>query len=256
MNEVEEFAASLFERLAPAVTGRDVGPRTWRNGEDGSGLTVDWSYDDSDPPAALEVTALHGPGERQTISELNKKLQPELSGLAEGERLGQWLVVVEVGSNVKRLIEPVGEVLRRGESIRVGEYTSDELIAGDAIAITGLHRKLKGVGLVEAIRIATATHRVDCMVIGGGPEVTGFTAHLEEALASNSRKLQLDGYESHLAVVVFDFQLSRLSERTPVPPFRSVDYLWVIHGWPGPQDLAEVWAASAGADGWSCRPWS
>jgi hypothetical protein len=61
MRKVENFAASIFERFAPVVVGRDVGIRTWRNGEDESGIRVDWTYDASDPAATLEVTALHGP---------------------------------------------------------------------------------------------------------------------------------------------------------------------------------------------------
>lgn len=220
-------------------------------------MRVDWTYDTSDPSAALEVTALHGSGEPQIVSELNKKLAPELRDLAKQEALGEWLVVVEVGTNIKRLIPELRELLRRGDSIRVGEYTSDELMAGDAVAITELHRRLTTLGLVEVKRSATTTHGVDWMVTGGGPEIVGFTEHLEEALDANRDKLQLHGYEAHLAVVVFDFQLSRLSERTPVPELgEGIDYLWVIHSWQGPQGRAEVWTAAAGADMWGCRPWS
>lgn len=257
MEEEEEFAASLVERFAPDVLERDVGKRTWRNGEDGSGIRVDWTYDAADPPVALEVTALHGPGEPETVSALSKKLEPELSQMVEHERLGQWLVVVNVGTSIKRLIPELTELLRRGESIRVDDYASDDLLAGDAVAITDLHRRLKKLGLVEVSRSSTSMHGVDWMMMGGGPEIVGFTEHLEGALVANREKLQLRGYEAHLAVVVIDFQLSRWSERTPVPELgEGIDYLWVIHSWQGPQGRAEVWTASAGADKWGCRPWS
>lgn len=257
MGEVEEFAASIFERFAPVVVGREVGPRRWRNGEDDSGIRVDWTYEASDPAAALEVTALHGPGEPQIVSELNKKLEPELGELAEEEGLGQWLVVVEVGTNIKRLIPELRGLLRRGAAIHVGEYTSEELTAGDGAAITELHRSLKRLGLVEVKRCTTTTHGVDWMVTGGGPEIVGLADHLEEAIVANRQKLQLDGYEAHLAVVVLDFQLSRFGERTPVPELgHGIDYLWVIHSWQGPQGRPEVWTASAGSDEWACRPWN
>lgn len=254
MRKEEYFAASVVGRFAPEFLGRAIGLPTERDGRDASGLLVDWSYDESEPPIALEVTACHTPGMRQTIHELERKLEPELDRLLAELQLGEWEVVVDVGVEVKSLVPTLKELIRTRRDLRVGDYNSEDLVRD--FQVGELHSRLETLGLVELRRTGDLRNSISCMVTGGGPEIVSLDDALATTLDENRAKLTLDSYESHLAVVVFDFQLSTVPEVCHPPELGpGIDCLWVIHCWPGPTSSAEVWCLEANGTAWQRRAW-
>lgn len=49
-----------------------------------------------------EVTGIHAPQDRQLWGEIDKRLEPRLTRLAEEENLGSWLIVLDATANVTR----------------------------------------------------------------------------------------------------------------------------------------------------------
>ncbi|MDQ3964698.1 MAG: hypothetical protein M3277_12440 [Actinomycetota bacterium] len=92
MSSDEDVAAQVVQALAPDVLARPVGPPRARDARGGSGLTVDYTFDDTTPPVALEVTTIHAPDEPQLWSEIKKKLDPALTSAVKRERLGSWIL--------------------------------------------------------------------------------------------------------------------------------------------------------------------
>lgn len=257
----EVMAAMVVEGLAPKVLNRPLGARTERDARDESGLRVDFTYDDCSPPAALEITGIHAPEERQLSGEIDKRLEPDLTALAREERLGSWLIVLDATADVKRLMAELPGLMRSGTSFRPGDYSSDELLALPREAVAGFvdrHRRFQSLGLVEIELQAMDEHGVRCMAFGIGGELSGFQKQLSKAISENARKLgEAGNREKHLAVFVYDFRASRLVERTPLPGLPpEVDYLWVIHTWPRTPGRPEVWIGQRGDSAWTQEIWS
>lgn len=145
----EVAAAEVVEQLAPKILGRSLGRRTERDGRDGSGLRVDFTYDECAPSAALEITGIHAPQDRQLWGEIDKRLEPQLTRLAEEENLGSWLIVLDATANVRRLLAEVPGLMRAGVSFRPGEYTSNDLLAvprEKAAALVARHQHFQSLG--------------------------------------------------------------------------------------------------------------
>ena len=253
----EKFAAEIFERFAPEAFQRDVGPRTRRNGEDSSGILVDWTYDSTTPAVALEVTAIHLPGEPQVVAEVEKNLRPELERIARDEALGSWLVNIDVAARIKTLLPPVMSLMREGASFHVGDYSSQDIEKARGKDLAKIHHDLEAIGLRDLVRREDGHGPIECVVSGGGPEIVPFTGRLDQVVQENRAKLlALDGYDTHLAVVVFDFQVSKVPERTPPPNLDGIGALWVIHSWQGPTGRPEAWMASQDSRDWKRWAWN
>jgi len=251
----------VVEQLAHKILGRSLGRRTERDGRDGSGLLVDFTYDECAPSAALEITGIHVPEDRQLWGEIDKRLEPELTRLAEEENLGSWLIVLDSTANVRRLLAEVPGLMRAGVSFRPGEYTSDDLLAvprEKAAALVARHQHFQSLGLVELERQGTAENDVRSMAFATGGELSGFEEELAAAISANSGKLGETGNrEKHLAIFVYDFRASRLVERTSFPTLpEEIDYVWVIHTWPRIPGKPEVWIGRRGASSWRQEVWT
>lgn len=236
------------------MLGRGLGKRTVRDSRDGSGLLVDFTYEESTPAVALEVTGLHVVQERELAGAIHKHLEPGLSAVAAKEHLGGWVVTLDAHAKVKELLRDVPELMRAGLSLRPGEYSSDELLALDDDGrdlFLARHRRLKGLGLVEIEKVG-AEDGVRCIAFGVGGEISGFSDRLAIEVGRNVAKLrEAAPREGHLAVLSYDFQASRLPEKTEPPELPiGVDFLWVIHSWPQTPGLVEVWVATRGQSTW------
>jgi hypothetical protein len=133
--EAEEQVAEYIEEEVARYDRRDLGPRTRRDGRDGSGLRVDFTYDAAVPPVAMEITALVDPDVRELGAEL-LKFEAELREIVTSENLGAWLVGVRVGTSLRGLRQPLVDLLRRQRDrkgfalFRAGE-APDDLTDGD-----------------------------------------------------------------------------------------------------------------------------
>ena len=87
--EIEEQAAIYIEESLQIYDSRLLGPRTRKDGLDG--LRVDFTFDSTDPPVAMEVTALTSPDIAALNAEL-LKLETELDELTKRELLGGWVL--------------------------------------------------------------------------------------------------------------------------------------------------------------------
>ena len=251
----EKFAIRVFEFLMTSYLSRPLGSFEERNGLDQSGLTVDGTYDEVDPPVALEITGLHREGEPELAS-AGVKLEAQLTQLAEDEALGDWLVVLQAGVRVREVLPELQERIREGKSIRTEQYGSAELLAmsGDELsAFLEVHRRLKALNIVDILKVADTPNRVRLMAFGSDPFIKGFSEALEGAIAANAVKLgQSRPRETHLAVLVHDAHASRFESETPPPALPAgIDYLWVIHMWPGADDRVPVWRLQRGESAWS-----
>lgn len=250
----EPIAADLIEHVAPDVVGRPLGHRTCRDAKDGSGILVDFTYDEVDPPVALEVTGLHVRKERELLGAMEKKLEPQLTALAEQEQLGGWQITLEGTADVKALLLELPDLIREGRSFRPNDYTSDDLIShGAAVkAFVEKHRRFAALGLVDAERLSDE-NGVRALAFSIETEISGFHDDLDHAIKDNISKLRvLDRYETHLAVLVYDFHASRQSERTSPPELPAgLDRLWVLHSWPEKPGFVDVWTVPRGQGAWT-----
>lgn len=185
---------------------------------------------------------------------IDKRLEPGLSAIAVKERLGGWVLTLDVDAKVKQLLSEVPALMRAGLSLRPGDYSSDELFALDGVEqalFLARHRRLKALGLVEIEKVGV-NDGVRCIAFGVGGEISGFSDRLVAEVAQNVAKLrEAAPREGHLAVLSYDFQASRLPEKTSPPHLPSgVDFLWVIHSWPQTPGLIEVWVARRGVAAW------
>jgi hypothetical protein len=110
---------------------------------------------------------------------------------------------------------------------------------------------------VELEPQSMAEHGVRCMAFSSEVELSGFEGQIAAAISSNSAKLSEAGdREKHLAIFVYDFQASRLAERTSLPTWtEEIDYVWVIHTWPRDRGQLEVWIGRRGASSWRQEVW-
>lgn len=261
MRREEVVAAGVVEFAAPTLLGRNLGTRTARDGRDGSDLRVDFTYDDCEPPVALEVTAVHGPKEQELWTAIHKKLERQLEPIVVEESLGDWLVVLNADADVKALAPELGRLMRTKTSIRPGDYSSDELLTmprHEAQAFVRAHRELARLGLGELQFRGDEKNEMTVFAFTGeGGPLRDLTGDLTARIDDNLSKLrEVDQREAHLAVLVYDVQLSRRAERTPVPAFPDdLSFLWVIHTWPNDQPKPEVWVAGPRDAAWRRATW-
>ncbi|MGQ0668964.1 MAG: hypothetical protein ACT4PO_04705 [Actinomycetota bacterium] len=99
--EVARWVARLVEREYDVVPG----PPTERDGRDGSGLTVDFTYDEADPPFAVEVTRLRDDFERPPEAEL-RGLEERLRRHVASKGSPHWSVGIRTETKLRSDLEP------------------------------------------------------------------------------------------------------------------------------------------------------
>ena len=87
--------AEYIEEEVARYDGRNLGAHTCRDGS--GGLRVDFTYDATTPPVAMEITALVEPDVRALDAEL-LKLEAALREIVCSEDLGAWLLAVTQAS--------------------------------------------------------------------------------------------------------------------------------------------------------------
>lgn len=192
-SELEEFVAGVVEGLCERDLGNPLGPRTRRDARDGSGLRVDFTYDASDPPGALEVTSLRRE-DLMSAHDAAVALDAALSEVADREDLGSWLVGVTSDARIKDLRPDILRLIREGRTdFWPGDYTHVDLQreseAGTLDHFLEEHRRLSALGLKRLVRYGTAEGRVMFMVITAGWGISGFSPLVETAVAANAEKL-------------------------------------------------------------------
>ena len=260
MSEEEEFFAQVVEDAASQRLGRALGSRTPRDAKDDSGLRVDFTYEECEPRVALEITQIDVPQDLQLVGEAEKKLESQLSKVAEKYSSGRWTVALSRGAQVKELLPVLTRLIQGGRPVRPNDYGSDDLLRmsrDHARAFVAEHRRVEALGLQYLESSTGEWDGVRCMVVGGGL-ISGFGDRLTERIeAKRSTLRQAQGYEGHLAVVIRDIQASSIPDKTPFPQLPAeISHVWVIHTWGHSGHSREVWLARSGANSWLRWPWS
>jgi hypothetical protein len=249
--EAEEQVAEYIEEQVALDDRRGLGARTRRDGN--GGLRVDFTYDTAVPPVAMEITALVQPDIRALGAEL-LKLEAELREIVCSENLGAWMVGVRVGANVRRLRQPLVDLLRRhrGRSgvalFRAGEAPED-LTDSDLRLLT----ELFDLGLHSALRSDEGNEVSVSSPIGNGTERDdGFGTLLQSAMAANVDKLrEARPREAHLVVTLDRSDLSADPASTPAPDLlEGIDVLWVLLGYDNAKWTHRLWRTMAGDRRW------
>ncbi len=244
--------------------GRDPGPRTRQDGKRDPLLTVDFTYAETSPPIALEITGLYR-GQDLAAERPAERLSERLTAVAEKEQLGCWLVAVLTDARMDRLDVEVLPILREmaqyGQPyLRPGRYTTDDLLrAGAAWGRHGAqrfmeaHRRAKELGIIELTRTDDPLNIVAVVPLTEVIEIVGFADPLAHAIEDNKAKLGMARpRETHLAVAVNRFDASRFSHETPVPALPAeLDRVWIVHRWDGHLGLPGVWSARSGDVVWT-----
>jgi hypothetical protein len=215
--EAEAQVAEYIEEEVARYDRRDLGARKRRDGS--GGLRVDFTYDAAAPPVAMEITALVEPDVRALATAL-LKIEAELREILCSEDLGAWVVGVRVGANVRRLRQPLVDLLRRHRGrrgvalFRAGEALED-LTDGDLRLLA----ELFDLGLTSAMRSDQGNTLSIFPPIGNVTEGDdGFGTLLRSAMAANVAKLrEARPRETHLVVTLNRSDLSANPARTPPP---------------------------------------
>lgn len=249
----EETAAALVEFVL-RHEGTPIGGWTRRDGSDTSGLTVDFTFDEVEPGLALEVTSIHGKGDPALSSE-GGRLEERLTEKARSEKLGQWVVVLNGEARVREAEPRILEILRGGESIRPGTYSSADLLAMSSDsrkAFIAKHVELRALHVIDVVKLGNEHDGVAYMAMSGRSGFQGLGDHLERAVNENVSKLrEARPRETHLAIVVHDYHVSRdpqESQLLALPP--ELDCLWIIHSWPADDGRLLIWRHVRDGDGW------
>jgi hypothetical protein len=249
--QAEEQVAKYIEQQVALYDQRDLGTRTRRDGN--GGLRVDFTYDATVPSVAMEITALVKPDLRALGTEL-LKLEAELWKFACSENLGSWLVGVRDGANVRRLRQPLIELLRRQSTrrgvalFRAGEAL-DDLTESDLRLLT----ELFDLGLFSAMHLDEGNEVSVSPPISNDAEGNdGFGTLLQTVMAANAEKLrEARPRQTHLVVTLDRSDLSADPARTPAPDLlEGIDVLWVLLGYYNAKWTYRVWRTMADDRRW------
>lgn len=243
---LESPLADAVEAVARRDLAIELGARTVRDARDGSGLSVDFTYEESGH--ALEVTTIPDDDAAvlREIVNLRDRLSREVAG---------WLVVVSASAHLKSLEGSLLSVLKTGQAIRPGEYSSADLerwmAEGQLHTRLDMHRELKQLGIVDILERPGLDH-IEVMATSDLRIATGITVALADALADNAAKLaECRPRETHLVVGVARFGTARDPNESSVPLLPpAVDHLWVVHLWTEFGGRAPIWHASREAGRW------
>jgi len=253
VQEVEEMLAAAIEATL-AEESRSLGPRTRRDAVDGSGILVDFTYDDAEPPVALEITTVQDDHFRSTVYEA-RKLRNRLNEAAKNEGLTPFRFTIDERAEVRTLYDPLIELMRSGVSIRPGIYSSDDLREWEDVGALDerleQHRQLTALWITDAEAAPTdreVTISTCGESTGGWSPATG----LEDVELANITKLLELGpsYEKHLAIGVGQYRVSQFADLTPVPAIpEGLDRLWLAHLWQASESML-LWSVVPGDRAW------
>jgi hypothetical protein len=247
MRDFEDTAAEIIESTLAQEEARTLGKRRRRDALDGTGILVDFTYDEAVPQVALEVTTIQDDSFLSATSAA-RKLAERLSERSHAEALTPYSFTISETATMRRLDAPLLELMRGGRSIRPGVYSSDDLRtweqSGTLKENLELHRTLEQLGVADA---EPAPQFRDVVVSTYG-ESSGEWAPaegLEDVASANLAKLVALGrpYETHLAIGIGKYRVSQSADRTSVPQFPpGLDRLWLIHLWTD-RGATQVWSA-------------
>ena len=250
----EAVVAEHIERLYPQACGRDLGPRTRHDGKDG--VRVDFTYDQVEPPAAMEVTSITAPLVRALNSDL-VALEAYLADLIAKDSLdGDWTLGIRVGSNTNKLRPRLVELIRRENGTTApARYSASEAPSDASDETLHLLVEMLELGFVSALRLPSVGSGMVTVFppIGhDGPNSPGFGTLLRDAIACNRVKLgDCRPRETHLVVTLDRPDVSASPLDTPVPQLPSeVDVLWIVLGYYNAKWTYRVWQATRAQDGW------
>jgi hypothetical protein len=249
--EVEEQVAEYIEESLALCDGRELGPRTRRDGA--SGLRVDFTYDGTMPAVAIEITSLVVPSIRALGSEL-VKLESELREIVCSEDLGCWLLGIRAGSDVRRLKASLLRLLRAhggrgGHALFSAKETPDGLSDADLPLIA----ELLDAGLVSAALMGEGNALSIFPPIGDEAiGVRGFSTLLRNTIAANIDKLrEARPRQTHLVVTLERSDVSADPADTPPPQLpEGIDVLWLLPGYYNAKWTYRVWRTIAGDQRW------
>jgi hypothetical protein len=244
---MEEDLATKIEKVLLRDEGVNLGPRTRRDATDQSGLTVDFTYDQT--RHALEVTTT--PDASTPAAVAAAKLADRLSKVATG-----WIVVLSDKATMRTLDNELLGLMASGVGLRPSHYGSDDVDQwirnGVLDEIMELRRRLERLGIVELVR-QPDIEGVEAMVTGDLRTFGGATTPLAEAVQANAKKLAVcRPRRTHLVVGLAEFGVSRVPVATAVPDLPdAIDDLWIVHLWKGPGEQPPIWHARRGDIAWT-----
>ncbi len=248
--EAEEQVAEYIEETVAHYDGRNLGARTRRDGS--GGLRVDFTYDVATPPVAMEITALVEPDVSALGTEL-LKLETELREIVSSEELGAWQLGIRVGANVRRLRQPLVDLLRRhrgrnGAAIFAADEAPEDMTGGDLQLLA----ELLDLGLASAMRSDEENELFIFPPISSSAGAHGFVTLLRTAMAANVDKLrEARPRETHLAVWLNRSDMSPDPARTPAPKLPDgIDVLWVLLGYFNAKWTYRLWRTTASDRRW------
>jgi hypothetical protein len=248
--EAEEQVAEYVREAVALYEGRNLGVRTRCDGS--GGLRVDFTYDTATPPVAMEITALVEPDVRALNTEL-VKLETELREIVSSEELGAWVLGIRVGANVRRLRQPLVDLLRRHRGRNgVATFAADEAPEDMTDDDLRLLAELLDLGLASAMRSDEESELFIFPPISDSADVHGFGTLLRAVMAANVDKLrEARPWETHLAVWLNRSDMSPDPAHTPAPKLPDgIDVLWVLLGYFNAKWTYRLWRTTASDRRW------
>ena len=257
----EERVAEFVKKAVALYDGRDLGGRTSRDGQDRSGLRVDFTYDDAEiRPVAMEITVLDEPKQRpvRALGAELLELETELQEFVSSEKLGEWWLGIRVGASKQDIKEPLKELLRRhrgrkGAAIFAADKAPEDTTDDDR----QLRDELVRPGLVAAVHRDEGNGLSIFPPVSDAQEGDGdFGVLLEEAMRCNLDKLReakawKAHLEAHLVVWLDHFDLSPDPVCTPAPELPDgIDVLWILLGYYNAKTTYRLWRTTASDRRW------
>jgi hypothetical protein len=224
--------------------GRDIGAHTGRDGD--PGVRVDFLYDSTSEPVALEITSICD-GPVFALGAQLIRLEREVDLLARDEHLGSWMLGVRTGTRIADLRPLLPEFLRRrakdgDDPTRYSVEDAPPDLPPDDLRL--LVRLLEG-GLGSALRTGGG-HGVSIFPpVSMATIESGFSTLLRHAIADNAVKLgETRPRETHL-LVELGIRVSNDPTHTPPPRLPpAIDVLWVYLGYWNAKFDYRVWRSS------------
>jgi hypothetical protein len=233
--EVANWIALLVEQLYQTR----LGPPTERDGRDDSGLTNDFTFEETDPGIALEVTRLRDDFESPSAEE-QETLRKRLQRFVDERGWSHWTIGVRPETHLKTKLEPAArriiEWMLAAEvaTLGPGTYTSDlsaDLIyrMGEAFMRDCDAARMAGVILITrnesgGLRIVPVAEFSD------SKSLKRPLARTFEKKTASLGRAKKRGYVTMLAVdVEREDARGFLAERVKAPGFPvGLDHLWLI----------------------------
>ncbi|MEQ8717154.1 MAG: hypothetical protein RIE08_06050 [Acidimicrobiales bacterium] len=248
--ETEEQVAGYIELTLEHVDGRLLGPRTRCDAATPDALRVDFTYESTDQPVALEVTSLTLPAAAAFAAEL-RKFGSALDEKARRNAFEGWHIGIRQGSDLAALGRPLEDFLRSQSSRDAPALFSTREAPTDLDATSlSLLSDALDLGLELALRFDQPGITVEPPISQTGT-VGGFHVPLRAALNENAEKLrEARPRETHL-VVWPGRSVSADPSQTPPPRLPdSVDVLWVMLDYYDAKCTYRLWRTAQSDSRW------